>query len=271
MEDETNFPFYKFTSGKLSVMKLFFRPQGQGKPLIILHGLLGSSDNWHSLGKLFAETFSVYIVDQRNHGQSPHSDEFNYKLLTEDLEEFIKENKIEKPHIIGHSMGGKTAMNFAVKNPTGVDKLIVVDIVPKKYVVRHDRLIEGMKAIPLKDITTRAEAEVALAGYEPDPAVRQFLLKNLARDEEGKFVWKVNLPAIDQHLQETGEEMVYKGTFDGPTLFLNGKKSDYYVNGDDVLIKKIFPHSQIISLDTGHWVQAEKPQEFSQVVLQFLK
>jgi len=97
-------------------MKLFFRQQGQGKPLIILHGLLGSSDNWHSLGKLFAETFSVYIVDQRNHGQSAHSDEFNYKLLTEDLEEFIKENKIEKPYIIGHSMGGKTAMNFAVKN-----------------------------------------------------------------------------------------------------------------------------------------------------------
>jgi len=252
-------------------MKLFSRQQGQGKPLIILHGLLGSSDNWHSLGKLFAETFSVYIVDQRNHGQSPHSDEFNYKLLTEDLEEFIKENKIEKPHIIGHSMGGKTAMNFAVKNPTGVDKLIVVDIVPKKYVVRHDRLIEGMKAIPLEEITSRAEAEVALAGYESDPAVRQFLLKNLARDGEGKFVWRVNLTAIDQHLQETGEGMIYKGFFDGPTLFINGKKSDYYKDGDEVLIKKTFPQSQITFLETGHWVQAEKPQEFSQLVLQFLR
>jgi len=140
-------------------MKLFFRQQGQGRPLIILHGLLGSSDNWHSLGKLFAETFSVYMVDQRNHGQSPHSDEFNYKLLTEDLEEFIGENKIEKPHIIGHSMGGKTAMNFAVKNPKAVDKLIVVDIVPKKYIVRHDRLIEGMKAISLeKTVIDSADA-----------------------------------------------------------------------------------------------------------------
>jgi esterase len=252
-------------------MKLFFRQQGQGKPLIILHGLLGSSDNWHSLGKLFAETFSVYIVDQRNHGQSPHSDELNYKVLTEDLEEFINENKIEKPHIIGHSMGGKTAMNFAVKNPTQVDKLIVVDIVPKKYHVRHDLLIEGMKAVPLEDITTRTEAEVALAGYEPDPVVRQFLLKNLARDNEGKFVWKVNLPAIDKHLQETGDGMMYQGAFDGPTLFINGKRSDYYKEGDDVLIKKIFPNAQITTLDTGHWVQAEKPQEFSQAVLQFLK
>ena len=226
-------------------MKLFFRQQGQGKPLIILHGLLGSSDNWHSLGKLFAETFSVYIIDQRNHGQSPHSNEFNYTVLTEDLEEFIAENKIVKPHIIGHSMGGKTAMNFAVKNPSGVDKLIVVDIVPKKYVVRHDRLIEGMKAIPLEEITTRAEAEVALAGYEPDPIVRQFLLKNLARDSDGKFLWKVNLPAIDEHLQETGEGMVYKGVFQGSTLFINGKKSDYYKDGDDAAIRKIFPLSLI--------------------------
>lgn len=252
-------------------MKLFYRQQGRGKPLIILHGLLGSSDNWHSLGKLFAETFAVYVVDQRNHGQSPHSDEFNYRVLTEDLEEFMNENKIEQPHIIGHSMGGKTAMNFAVKSPEALDRLIVVDIVPKKYLVRHDRLIEGMKAIPLEEITTRAEAEVALAGYEPDPAVRQFLLKNLSRDGEGKFLWKVNLPAIDQHLQETGEGMIYPGTFDGPTLFINGKKSDYYQASDDVQIKKIFPRAQIVSLDTGHWVQAEKPREFAETVLQFLK
>ena len=252
-------------------MKLFFRQQGQGRPLIILHGLLGSSDNWHSLGKLFAETFSVYMVDQRNHGQSPHSDEFNYKLLTEDLEEFIGENKIEKPHIIGHSMGGKTAMNFAVKNPKAVDKLIVVDIVPKKYIVRHDRLIEGMKAISLEETTSRAQAEVAMAGYEPDPTVRQFLLKNLSRSSDGKFLWKVNLPAIDRHLQETGEGMIYKGSFDGPTLFINGNKSDYHKAGDEALIKKIFPQAQFIGLDTGHWVQAEKPQEFSQAVLQFLK
>src|ERR1051325_4558561 len=153
-------------------MKLFFRQQGQGRPLIILHGLLGSSDNWHSLGKLFGERFSVYLVDQRNHGQSPHSDEINYKLMTEDLEDFIKENKIGKANIIGHSMGGKTAMNFAVKNPGLVDKLIIVDIVPKYYVVRHDRLIEGMKAVPLNEITTRQEAEVILSGYEPDPVVR---------------------------------------------------------------------------------------------------
>jgi esterase len=252
-------------------MKLFFRQQGQGQPLIILHGLLGSSDNWHTLGKHFGETFSVYTLDQRNHGQSPHSDDFNYKLLTEDLEQFVSENKIGKADIIGHSMGGKTAMNFAVKNPTAVNKLIVVDIVPKKYVVRHDRLIEGMKTIPLDKITTRSEAEVSLAGYEPDPTVRQFLLKNLARDNNGKFIWKVNLKAIDEHLQETGDAMMYKGKFDGPALFINGKKSDYFQPGDDALIKKIFPKAEFKTLDTGHWVQAEKPQEFADLALQFLK
>ncbi len=177
------------------------------------------------MGKLFAETFSVYIVDQRNHGQSPHSDEFNYKVLTEDLEEFIKENKIENPHIIGHSMGGKTAMNFAVKDPSGVDKLIIVDIVQKNMLYVTTRLIEGMKAIPLDEITSRSEAEVALAGYEPDPVVRQFLLKNLARDNEGKFIWKVNLPAIDQHLQETGEGMIYKRHFQEAPLYLSMGKN----------------------------------------------
>lgn len=251
-------------------MKLFFRQQGQGKPLIILHGLLGSSDNWHSLGKLFGEKYCVFIVDQRNHGQSPHSDAFNYTVLTEDLEKFIKENKIEKPHLIGHSMGGKTAMNFAVKNPHAVDKLMVVDIVPKYYLVKHDRLIEGMKAIPLEEITSRSEAEVALSGYEPDAAVRQFLLKNLTRNEEGKFIWKVNLQAIDEHLQQIGEPLIYPGTFDGPSLFVNGRKSDYFQPGDEMVIRKIFPKAQFETLDTGHWVQAEKPLEFSALALEFL-
>jgi pimeloyl-ACP methyl ester carboxylesterase len=251
-------------------MKLFFRQQGQGEALIILHGLLGSSDNWHSLGKLFAENFSVYLVDQRNHGQSPHSDEINYKVMTEDLEDFMKENKISKANLIGHSMGGKTVMNFAVKNPGLVEKLIVVDIVPKYYVVRHDREIEGMKAIPLDEINSRSEAEVILSGYEPDAAVRQFLLKNLTRDDDGKFRWRPNLDAIDKHLDEIGQGMVYKGSFAGQSLFVNGDKSQYFADGDQELIKKIFPQAKFVSLNTGHWVQAEKPQEFAQTVLQFL-
>jgi pimeloyl-ACP methyl ester carboxylesterase len=251
-------------------MKLFFRQSGQGQPLIILHGLLGSSDNWFTLAKKFSENFSVYLVDQRNHGQSPHSDEFDYKPMTEDLEEFIRDHQLERPHIIGHSMGGKTAMNFAIKHPDQVGKLIVVDIVPKPYFVKHDRLIDGLEAIPLQSVTNRTEAEKILSEYEQDPAVRQFLLKNLSRDSEGKFFWKVNLPIISKNLQLIGADLQYTGTFDGPSLFIHGSRSDYFKEGDDKLIQSRFTNSKFVALDTGHWVQAEKPQEFAEVVLNFL-
>lgn len=251
-------------------MKLFFRQSGQGQPLIILHGLLGSSDNWFTLAKKFSESYSVYLIDQRNHGQSPHSDEFDYKVMTEDLEEFIHDNGIQKPHIIGHSMGGKTAMNFAVKNPDQVDKLIIVDIVPKTYFVKHDSLIDGMEAIPLASITNRTEAESILSEYEDDQAVRQFLLKNLSRDGNGKFFWKVNLPVLSKNLQLIGADLQYEGIFGKPSLFVYGKKSDYFKPGDDKLIQNRFTKAKFVTLDTGHWVQAEKPQEFAEVVLQFL-
>lgn len=251
-------------------MKLFYRQQGQGHPLLILHGLLGSSDNWFSLGKVFAKKFSVYLIDQRNHGLSPHSDEFNYQLLTEDLEEFIRDHKIEKPHLIGHSMGGKTVMNFAVKNPTLVDQLIVVDIVPKKYPPHHEKQIQGLRAIPIDTITSRAAADELLATYEPDPVVRQFLLKNLSRNDNGKFSWKANLPALENHSKEIWEDLLYTGTFNNPTLFIKGKKSNYFADGDEILIRKTFPKSKFVVFNTGHWVQAEKPQEFEQIALDFL-
>lgn len=252
-------------------MKLFFRQSGQGRPLIILHGLLGSSDNWFTLAKKFSETFQVFLVDQRNHGQSPHSDDFDYKLMTEDLEEFIYDHKLEKPNIIGHSMGGKTAMNFAVKNPDQVDKLIVVDIVPKPYIVKHDRLIDGMEAIPLASVSSRTEAENILSEYESETAVRQFLLKNLSRDGEGKFFWKVNLAVISKNIQLIGADLQYPGSFSGPSLFIHGSRSDYHKPGDEDLIRSMFKQAEFAVLDTGHWVQAEKPQEFSEVVLNFLQ
>jgi pimeloyl-ACP methyl ester carboxylesterase len=250
-------------------MKLFFRQSGQGAPLIILHGLFGSSDNWYSLAKTFAAHYTVYLVDQRNHGQSPHSDEFNYKLLTEDLEEFVRDHDLKDPIILGHSMGGKTAMNFAVKNPALLSKLIVVDIVPKYYKVHHDVLIRGMKAIPLDSIQSRNDAEKILTEFEPDMSVRQFLLKNLSRDESG-FHWKINLPAIDTHLDEIGAGMQYTGQFDKPSLFIKGAQSRYYKPGDEEDIQKIFTHAEFVTLDTGHWVQAEKPVEFADTVLNFL-
>jgi esterase len=252
-------------------MKLFFREAGQGEPLIILHGLFGSSDNWFTLSKVFAQHFRVFTVDQRNHGQSPHTPNHDYKLLTEDLEEFIAEHKLEKPIILGHSMGGKTAMNFAIKNPGMTGKLIVVDIIPKSYPLHHDHILTGMKSINLATLTSRAEAESILQPQIPESDVRQFLLKNLSRDEQKNFEWKINLPVLDDNIAKMGEPIQYPGQYAGPTLFIKGGKSNYYKPGDEDTVKNLFPNAEWVTLDTGHWVQAEKPQEFADVVLNWLK
>ena len=252
-------------------MKLHFRKSGHGKALVILHGLFGSSDNWFSLAKVFAERFTVYVIDQRNHGLSPHTDDFNYSLLTEDLASFIEEHKIDRPHIIGHSMGGKAAMNFAVKYPDKLDKLIVVDIAPKQYPVHHDHILDGLHDINLNTLTSRNEADQLLSRQVPEPEVRQFLLKNLTRNSEGKFEWRVNIHSIDEHIEEIGEGMQYKGQFTGPTLFVKGERSNYYSPGDEENILNLFPAAQFVTLNTGHWVQAEDPKGFSETVFKFLK
>lgn len=251
-------------------MNLFFREAGRGQPLIILHGLFGSSDNWFTLAKAFSEHYKVYLIDQRNHGQSPHTDDFNYKRLTEDLEEFLSSHSIVDPIVMGHSMGGKTAMNLAVKRPELISQLVVVDIVPKSYPVHHDHILEGMDAIELEKISSRIEADQILSEHIPEPEVRQFLLKNLSRKSSGGFEWKINLKAIDQHIGEIGEGMQYPGKFEKPTLFIKGARSNYYAPGDETMIKSIFPQAIFTTLDTGHWVQAEKPIEFANEVLQFL-
>jgi esterase len=250
-------------------MKLFYRESGEGEPLIILHGLFGSSDNWFSHAKTFAQYFKVYLVDQRNHGQSPHSSDFNYKTLTTDLEDFLEEHSITQPIILGHSMGGKAAMNFAVKNPDKLKAMVVVDIVPKSYPVHHDHILDGLKSIDLKSTPNRVEADKQLAQQVEEPDVRQFLLKNLSRSENG-FEWKINLRGIEENIEVIGEGMQYAGTFNGPTLFVKGAKSNYYRPGDEDAIRKIFPHVEFQTLDTGHWVQAEKPKEFADTVLKFL-
>ena len=251
-------------------MNLFFRESGQGRPMVILHGLFGSSDNWYSLAKTFSQHYKVYLVDHRNHGQSPHSDEFNYKLLAEDLEDFLISHAVVEPIVIGHSMGGKTAMNLAVKKPGIIAELIVVDIVPKSYPVHHDHILDGLNAIHLENLSSRTEADQILSGFVPEVDVRQFLLKNLSRKSEGGFEWKINLKAIDNHIEEMGEGMQYSGKFEKPALFIKGAMSNYYSTGDEELIKSIFPKAKFSTLDTGHWVQAQKPVEFANTVLNFL-
>ena len=251
-------------------MKLFFRELGQGQPFIILHGLMGSSDNWLTQAKMLSNEYKLYMVDQRNHGQSPHSNDFDYKVLADDLRDFINDNDIQKPIVLGHSMGGKAAMNFAIGNPNLLDRLIVVDIAPKPYPVHHDSIVEGLKAIPIDTLQTRNQADEILSQFVPEPDVRQFLLKNLSRKPEGGFSWKINLPVIDKNLELISADIQFPGSYSGQSLFIRGASSRYVKDEDRARIKDLFPNSTLVTMETGHWVQAEKPQEFVEVVRNFL-
>lgn len=237
---------------------------------MILHGLFGSSDNWLTQAKLFSPNYKVYTVDLRNHGQSPHDDGFDYQAMVNDLNLFFDDQALSGATVIGHSMGGKAAMNFAIAHPEKVGKLIVVDIAPRAYNLEHYTIAEGLSAIPIDTITSRKEADEKLAAYVPEFDVRQFLLKNLNRNPEGGFSWKINLPVIREKLSNVGVDLVVEGTFDKPTLFIRGKRSDYIRDSDWDRIKQIFPQTKLETLETGHWVQAEKPQEFVEVVSTWL-
>ena len=251
-------------------MKLFYRELGEGKPLVILHGLFGSSDNWLSIGKILAENHHVYLLDQRNHGQSPHSSNFTYEAMAEDLSLFLKEHQVHKPTIMGHSMGGKVAMQFATSWPELLNDLIVVDIAPKSYPVHHDGILEGLVNIDLNNLKTRSDANEQLSGYVKDNGIRQFLLKNLTRTDEG-FAWKINLPVIKEEIQEVGVGLDESQVYQGRTLFIRGEKSNYINDEDRAALSKHFPNSTLETIEkAGHWLHAEQPALFLAVVQKFL-
>lgn len=252
-------------------MKLFFREYGEGSPVIILHGLLGSNDNWLTQAKLMAPRYKVYTIDQRNHGQSPHDDAFDYQSMVDDLVEFLADRGLPQATLIGHSMGGKTVMNFALQHPEKVSKLVVVDIAPRAYNLEHYTLVEAMCELPLSSLKSRNDADTLLAEKVPEPDVRQFLLKNLQRSAEGGFSWKPNLPIIREKLGNVGVGLLDDGTYDKPTLFIRGARSAYIKDTDRDEIIRRFPKATLETLDTGHWVQAEKPQEFVEVVSRWLE
>ncbi len=251
-------------------MQLNFKKVGEGEPLIILHGLFGSLDNWMSLAKKLGENFEVYIVDARNHGQSPHSEEFNYDVMADDLYEFILFHNIIDPIVLGHSMGGKTAMQFAMNYPNKLTKLIVADIAPKSYPVHHTAIIDGMLALNLEIVNTRKAADQELSKHLNDVSTRQFLLKNLYWIEKEKLAWRFNLPVIKRDIEIIGKGLENIQAFEKPTLFIRGEKSNYITLNDFESIKRIFTNTQIQTLDSGHWVHAEKPTEFFNLLSTFL-
>lgn len=255
-------------------MKLFFREVGDSAhpPIIILHGLFGSSDNWLTISKLIADKgYRVLLVDQRNHGQSPRDEAHDYDSMAADLHEFITDHQLNDPVLVGHSMGGKTVMQYAMKYPDAFSKLVVVDIAPKFYPVHHGDILRGLQAIELATLTNRNVADQILAEYEPSPTVRQFLLKNLYRTPEGRFDWRINLPIISREIHGIGDELSHPRPVTKPTLFIRGSESGYIADSDIPGIQKLFPTSQIVTIDgAGHWIQAEKPAEFVDVLVNFL-
>ncbi|MGB3778957.1 MAG: alpha/beta fold hydrolase [Tunicatimonas sp.] len=238
--------------------------------VVILHGVFGTSDNWQTFGKTLAERHRVVLVDQRNHGQSPHSDEFNCPTMADDLKTLVEDQQLPRPVVLGHSMGGKTAMFFAVRYPELLSKLIVVDIAPRAYPVHHQTILDAFAAVEIDKIQSRSEAEEQMMPLVPEKGVRQFLLKNLQRTDDG-FSWKLNLPVIRDNIEAIGEAVPDDSPVEILALFVRGEKSDYIKKEDEALIKRIFPVAQVATVKgAGHWVHAEQPEALLEVVTDFL-
>ncbi len=254
-------------------MDLFCKEYGAGPPLIILHGLLGASGNWHTLSsRVFGAHFHVFTVDQRNHGRSPHDDRLDYPAMAADLAGFMDGHGLASAHLMGHSMGGKTAMEFALTYPGRVEKLVVVDIAPKPYPGRHTEILDALQAVDPGAFRSRTDIDAALGQRIASYPIRQFLLKNLRPDGQGRYAWQMNLDAIVRNHDRISAGPEAAGTFDGPALFVRGGASDYVTDADVPEIRRRFPAARVVTIPgAGHWVHAEAPQAFAQAVLGFLQ
>ncbi|HPE84208.1 MAG: alpha/beta fold hydrolase [Aequorivita sp.] len=253
-------------------MTLHSQILGSGKPFVILHGFLGMSDNWKTLGGRWAnEGYEVHLLDQRNHGRSFHSDEFSYEIMAEDLKNYCEEHGLKEIILLGHSMGGKVAMQFAVTYPEMVSKLIVADIGPKAYPSHHQDILKALSSLNFSQIKSRGEAEDVLSEYIKDKGTRLFLLKNLYRKNKNELALRINLPVLSEKIEEVGVALAKDAVFKGDTLFLGGEKSGYIEPMDEILIKKHFPRARIVTISkAGHWLHAENPDEFYEACIKFL-
>lgn len=262
---------------------LHFRKSGHGSPLVILHGLYGSSDNWISVARKLEEKFTIFIPDLRNHGQSPHTSTHTYQDMVDDLFKFFNDHHISKATILGHSMGGKLAMMFAAEYPELVTGLIIADIAPKNYnsekkpfktVLEHELILGLMEELNLVAVTSRKEIDYFLSEKLKDSTLRQFLIKNIHRDKEGDFEWKINVPVLKHALNSITSDVNHDWFTDRqpilsyPVTFIRGLNSDYISDEDFIGIKEIYPEARLIGIpDAGHWLHAEQPEKFVEAVL----
>ena len=251
---------------------IFSRVYGKGAPLVIIHGLFGMSDNWNTLGKRFAEKFNVHIVDLRNHGRSFHSNDFSYNFMAEDIEKYIHSLNLDRPIIIGHSLGGKVGMNLALRSNIKFRKLIVVDIAPKKYSVDfHKNILEFLSSISIKEFSSRVQIDELLSSEIKDFSVRQFLMKNLYRDTNKEFNWRFNIMVLKEKLDKISGIDFLDKKINIPTLFLSGERSNYINEDDKQLISNYFDNYQIYTIEnSGHWIHAEQPELFYNSVMSFI-
>jgi pimeloyl-ACP methyl ester carboxylesterase len=251
---------------------LFSKIEGAGQPLLILHGFLGMSDNWKTLGTQFAADFQVHILDLRNHGRSLHSEEFSYEIMVQDVFEYCQAHALENINIIGHSMGGKVAMLLATTHPELVDKLIVADIGPKFYPQHHQDILAGLNAVDFSIKPSRSEVEAIMTKYIPDFGTRQFLMKNLYWQEPGQLAFRFNLEVFNTKMDEIGVPLPENLVFEKPTLFIRGGNSNYILDSDFENIKRHFPTATVETIpNAGHWLHAENPILFHQITSSFLK
>lgn len=259
-------------------VELNYRVSGEGRPLILLHGLFGSLENLGGVSQRLQDRWQIHGLDQRNHGRSPHSRTMDYPAMAEDVIAYMDEQGLEKVSLLGHSMGGKTAMQVALSYPGRVDRLVVADIAPVGYKPRHDAILEGLSALDLRGVSSRKEADAALAEHVELPMVRMFLLKNLERIPEDErsgadmlFRWRLNLPAIKACYDRLAAAPVADRPFEGPVLFVKGAESAYIQSKHRPEIERLFPGAEIAEIEgTGHWLHAEKADEFASVCRAFL-
>jgi len=245
---------------------------GEGKPFVILHGFLGMGDNWKSLSRKFSEQgYQVHLVDQRNHGRSFHSETFNYNVMVEDLKNYCEYYQFTNIVLLGHSMGGKTAMQFACTYPEIVSKLIVADIAPKAYPLHHQDILKALSSLDFSELDSRKQADEVLSRYIKNMGIRQFLLKNLFWKEKGQLGLRINLPVLIKNIEEVGKALSENSVYSGDALFLRGANSQYIEVNDEMLILKHFPKAKIETIsNAGHWLHAENPKDFYSEVINFV-
>lgn len=258
----------------MAAIRLYAKVQnpGSGKPpLLLLHGLFGSWENLGTLARGLAEAFEVHALDLRNHGRSPHTESMSYPLMALDVLAYMAEQGLTQVYLLGHSMGGKTAMQVALAEPGKILGVVVLDIAPVTYPPGHVNILEGLRTLPLNEISSRQEADLHLKPFVPELPVRSFLLKNLIKVGEQGFAWRMNLRAIDQHYNEIRVGVTSETPYEGAVLFIKGGQSDYIERLHQTQITRLFPAADLrVVPQTGHWLHAEKPDTVLQVCLRFL-